>query len=802
MPTTEAYGQVSFLADETGRIVTWNPECGALFGLLTAEAVGQPISRLLADAPPWQELATSGHRHVLLRTAGGNERYGVLLIRPQHGADNTTLYWSVSAIAVLPEDSSETDRVGITPLSEVVDLLPGTFYVISREGRFVLWNHNLERLCEMMPDEIAATHALDLFQPHDKPEAIAKIREVFEEGAEVEMEANYISRSGRETPMLMCGARISCDNRDYLFGMGIDISTRRAKERQLHLYERALQSASNGIVITGCVGNDHPIEYVNPAYERITGYRFNEVRGRDSRFMAAAGFDADERAQIRLALRERRPVNVVFRNMRKNGDLFWNDLSITPVQDEHGGVTHFVGVIVDVTAAKQRTAHLEHEVNHDGLTGLANRNLLWDRLGHAVHLAQRHQAMVAAVLVDLDNFKTINDTFGHAAGDVVLKVVARRLQSAVRDSDTVARMSGDEFVLVLVDQPSLRFTLRMVERLRRALVMPVAYGGNEIPVGASLGVAIYPNDGHTAPELVRAADMAMYRAKSEGGGIHFFSSEMREANLARAALADSMGSALERNELFLLFQPRMCVRNGTVRGFEALLRWRHPEHGVMLPAAFLAEAEESGKIVEIGNWVLDQACAFLRQLRNAGYTGMPVAVNVSHREYSRPGFIAGIAERMERFGLGPGCLEIEIPEADLIRNPALGRDLAEQLREVGAALSVDEFGRGISDLSFLQQLSLRQVKLSKAAMHSVTEPGQGQSLAKTLIDIGHNLDMAVVGEAVETEAQVQFLREHGCDQLQGEWFSEPLSPDAAQRLLDQRRQDGRNKDQVPRRGKS
>ena len=787
MPTTDEPEKLSFLTDDTGRITTWNPACEALFGLPTAQAVGQALDGLLAGGPGWPELAETGSGEVMLHTAGMQEHEAVLTLVAQHNGDGAPRAWVVTVSFPHGLDESESERVGRTPLSHVVDLLPGIFYVINRDGRFVLWNHNLERLSEMMPDEVAATHALDLFDFRDRPQALANIRRVFKEGAEVSMEADYVSRSGRETPMLLGGAPISCNGGTYLFGMGIDISARRNRERQMRLYERALHAASNGIVITGCRDDEHPIEYVNPAFERITGYGSDEVVGRDSRFMAAPGMDPDERAQVRLALKELRPIKVVLRNQRKNGELFWNDLSITPVHDEHGQVTHFVGIINDVTALKQRTAHLEHEVNHDGLTGLANRNLMWDRLAHALHLAQRHQTMVAAVLVDLDNFKTINDTFGHAAGDVVLKVVARRLQSALRDSDTVARMSGDEFVLVLVDQPSLRFTLRMVERVRRALVMPVAFGGNEIPVGASLGVAAFPGDGHTPAELVRAADMAMYRAKNNGGGVHFYSAEMRSASQARAALADSMRDVLARDELFLLFQPRMDAKTGKVRGFEALLRWRHPEHGVMLPAAFLAEAEESGRIVEIGNWVLDQACNFLRQLRDAGYTGLPVAVNVSHREYSRPGFIPGIAARMEQHALPPGSLEIEIPEADLIRSPGIGRDLANQLREVGAVLSVDEFGRGISDISFLQQLSVRQVKLSKAAVHGIAGDGAGSgpSLAKTLIDIGHNLEMSVVGEAVETQAQMEFLRLHGCDQLQGKWFSEPLAADAAQRMLAQ-----------------
>ena len=772
--------QASFLADDAGTIITWNPQCAALFGLAAADALGREAAWLLG-APSWPALREGAAAELAL-PAGRAARVTLAAQLDASGAARSHSVTVIPASAPL----SEAERLGATALKDVVDLLPGTFYILDREGRILMWNHNLERVCEMMPEELATANAFEMLDPRDRGAFADKVRRMLDDNVELEMEVDYVSRSGRETPVLLRGARIDCKGGQYLFGMGMDISKRRAHERQLHLYKRALGAASNGVIIAHNGGPDHPTEYVNPAFERITGYAADEIIGRDPRFMAAPGLDADERNRMRQALHEQRSVHVVLRNLRKNGELFWNDLNITPVHDDNGQVTHFVGILVDVTASKQRADRLEHEVNHDSLTGLANRTLLWDRLDHALHLAQRHQTLVAAVLIDLDNFKIINDTFGHDAGDAVLKVVARRLQATVRDSDTVARLSGDEFVMVLVDQPSLRYTLRMVERVRRALTMPVAFGGNEIPVGASLGVAAFPHDGRTSADLVRAADMAMYRAKNNGGGVHFYSTEMRSASEARAILAGNMKSALDDDELFLLFQPRMDARSGKVRGFEALLRWRHPEHGVMLPAAFLAEAEESGLIVDIGNRVLDRACAFARELRHAGYTALPVAVNVSHREYSRPTFIAGIAERMSRYGLPPGALEIEIPEADLIRNPGLGRDLAAQLRDVGAMLSIDQFGRGISDLNFLQQLSVRQVKLSKAAVHNIADHGRGGSLAKALIDIGRNLDITVVGEAVETEAQVEFLRSHGCDQMQGQWFSEPLSAEAACRMLAQR----------------
>ena len=783
MSTFAPAEQVSFLADQAGSITSWNPACAALFGRAAADVIGQPLAGLLTGGD-WPTLQRAGQSQTALATAAGDVTASLSLVL-HHAADGALLGYSITITPALPA-ASEGERLGATPLSAVVDLLPGTFYIMNREGRILLWNHNLERLCEMMPDEIAAANGITMLDPRDRPGALVQVEAMFNNNTEIALETDYVSRSGRETPMLLRGARIDCNGGQYLVGMGIDISRQRARERQLALYRRALNVARNGVIIARDAGPNRVVEYVNPAFEHITGYSADEVVGRDARFMAAPGLDEDERSRMRVALRERRSVHVVLRNLRKNGEVFWNDLQITPVHDDNGKVTHFIGIINDVTASKQRADEIEPDANHDSLTGLAKRTLLWDRLDHALHLAQRHQSLVATVLVDLAGFKAINHTFGHDAGDAVLKVVARRLQAAVRDCDTVARMAGDEFVMVLVDQPTLRFTLRVVERLRRALIMPVAYGGNDIAVGARIGVAAYPGDGATPADLIRAAELAVHRARQDGGDVHFYSRDMRNASDARVALAGTMRSALANDQWFLLFQPRMEACSGKVRGFEALLRWRHPEHGVMLPASFLAEAEESGQIVAIGSWVLDQACAFARDLRAAGYTGLPVAVNVTHREYSRPDFIAGIARRIQEADLPSGSLEIEIPEADLIRNPGLGRDLAVQLRAAGAMLSIDQFGQGISDLAFLQQLSVRQVKLSRKAVHDIAEHGQGGMLARTLIDIGHNLDITVVGEAVETDAQVDFLRSHGCDQLQGQWLSAPLSAAAARDFLVQR----------------
>jgi diguanylate cyclase (GGDEF)-like protein/PAS domain S-box-containing protein len=780
-----------FLTDETGTIQAWNGGCTAVFGVAAGQVLGRPVTTLFT--PPGRDAWTAGWSaltghpegaevHVELMCAHGRVLESTLTLAPLVDADSRARGCAVAVATGCARGGTEAERVARTPLSAIVDMFPGTFYVLNREGRFVLWNRNLERVTGMTPDELAVTRALDLIELPQRAPLANGIRAVFDDNGELKLEIDFVSRGGRETPVLLNGTKIRCNGGEYLFGTGIDVTEQRAHEQQLRLRERALHAASNGIVITRLDHGQSVIEYVNPAFERITGYPAAEIMGTDPRFMAAPGMDLTERAQLREAIAARTGTKVVLRNLRKNGELFWNDLSITPVQDEHGIVTHFIGVITDVTATMLRTAHLEHEVNHDPLTGLANRNLLWDRLEQALHLAQRHKALVATVLIDLDNFKTINDTFGHEAGDVVLKVVARRLQASVRDSDTVARMSGDEFVLILANQPSLRFTLRMVERLRQSFAIPVAFNNREIAVGASVGVSLYPHDGATAAELVRAADLAMYHGKGSGrNDVHFFSADMKSSTEAKHRIELALRDALDHDELFLLYQPRVAVRNNRVAGFEALLRWRHPDQGVLSPARFLAEAEETGVIVPIGQRVLDQACAFAAQLRSAGYVDVPVTVNVSQREYTQPGFLACLADRLTRHRLPPRSLQVDLRIDALIRSPALGQELADQLRALGVDLSVDGFGAGLCDLGFLQQLAATQVKLAHATVQALDDGGQ--AVAKSLIDIGHNLNMEVVAEAVETRPQLDFLTSHGCDQIQGIWFSEPLAAEAAQRLL-------------------
>jgi len=662
-------------------------------------------------------------------------------------------------------------RVGAVPLMDIMNLLASTFYVLDEAGHFILWNKRLEFATGLSAAQLRTVHMLDLVEPADRPKVAEAFCTVFQQQEQVQLEAR-LRFDGRDLPYLLFGTRLRTSGQDYLCGMGVDLGPRYRQQEALELRERALHAASNGVVITRCDGDNNPIEYVNPAFERITGYNADEVLGLDSRLMAAPGLDDPQRAALHDALMAHRPCSVVFRNRRKDGQVFWNQLSVTPVGDGGGRVTHFIGIIEDITALKERTSQLEHQVTHDALTGVANRTLLRDRLEHAVHSAHRTGGHVAVALLDLNKFKEINDTMGHDAGDQVLKQIALRLREAVRDTDTVARLGGDEFVLVLAEQPSLRFTLRMIERVRQALGEDLHIDGRDLSVGASMGVAVYPQDGDSFSTLLKAADAAMYTGKGAGpGAVHFYSPDMASSSEARQKMESALRDAVNGEDIYLLYQPHVCVSTGKLQGLEALLRWRHPEHGELLPGDFLPDAEENGLIIPLGRRVLEDVCETLGRLAYLGFDEVPISFNSSNREFSQRDYLPHIARRVKHYGLNPERLEIELKESQLMNNPERAQRLAHGVHKLGIGLNIDEFGAGASNIACLGAMQVRRLKMSFGPIRNI---GRSAALAKTMLDIGHNLNFKVVATCVENKTQHDFLAAHGCSSMQGNFISRPL----------------------------
>jgi diguanylate cyclase (GGDEF)-like protein/PAS domain S-box-containing protein len=561
-------------------------------------------------------------------------------------------------------------------------------------------------------------------------------------------------------------------------------AARRQAEESLRLRNRAIEASSNGIMICDAASPETPILYVNPAFERITGYGADEVLGRNPRFLSGADRDQKGLIDVRESVRLGLEVEIVVRNYRRDGSLFWNELSVAPVRDSAGRLTHFVGIVDDITEHKRYEEQLEHQANYDPLTDLANRNLLADRLQQSLVYADRSQRLVAVVLLDLDRFKIVNDSLGHGQGDLLLQQVAERLAECVRAADTVARLGGDEFVIALAEVAEAGDVGLVVKKIQNTLARPFTVAGREIHVTASIGISLYPADGQDGESLIRHADIAMYRAKEEGRNtFRFFSPEMNLRIMETLDLEADLRRALERQEFLLHYQPKIDIVSGRITGCEALVRWQHPEKGMILPGAFIPLAEETGLIVTLGDWVLRTACSQNRQWQREGLPPIFVAVNLSARQFRETDLVETVQRTLRETGLEPHWLSLEVTESLIMKDPAGAADTMRRFRELGVGLCLDDFGTGYSSLNYLRRFPVGCLKIDRSFITDVTTDASAAAVATSVVAIAHSLGLVAVAEGVETQAQLDFLRHCSCDSFQGFYFSKPLPAEAFAALV-------------------
>lgn len=564
-----------------------------------------------------------------------------------------------------------------------------------------------------------------------------------------------------------------------------DTTQRKATERQLKLLKRSVESSTNGVVIVDAQQPDLPMVYVNPAFERITGYPCEAVLGRNCRFLQGEESAPETQAKLRRAIASRRDVHVVIRNYRRDGTPFWNDLYISPVRAESGLVTHFIGVQNDVTTHRDYQAQLRHNAHHDALTGLPNRLLLNQRLMDGCLLAARYHRHIAVLFVDLDDFKPINDTLGHEVGDFLLTEVAKRLAEEQRPWDTVARFGGDEFIVLLPDLAQACDVLHVVERLLTRLAAPYAYRGSELRITASIGIAT--NDGTIKEprQLIQQADLAMYKAKRRGRNTYqWYTDELNRKVTKRVNLRHALQEAIEQEQFALHYQPQVD-QAGRVMGVEALLRWEHPERGHVSPVQFIRLAEDTGQIIPISEWVLKTACCEAAALNDQGHDALTMAINVSPMQFQRAGFLASVEQALHVSGLAPELLELELTEGVLMDSAETTIQSLQALRKMGVHIALDDFGTGFSSLSYLKRLPINKLKVDRSFVRDVVNDTRDAAIVEGVITMAAKLGLEVLAEGVETSAQLHYLRSLRCAHFQGYYFARPMPLVALQDFLAQ-----------------
>jgi diguanylate cyclase (GGDEF)-like protein len=455
------------------------------------------------------------------------------------------------------------------------------------------------------------------------------------------------------------------------------------------------------------------------------------------------------------------------------------------VWDDAGKALFLEGTVEDITESKHYQEQLEHIARHDAVTDLPNRLLLNDRLRQMMLQARRDGGVVAVALVDLDNFKLINDTLGHNIGDRLLKTVGQRMQSCLRETDTVARLGGDEFVLLLSGESRGEAMSQVTQRVLEAISRPWEVDGRELSVTCSIGVSVFPRDGRDVQTLLRNADTAMYKAKDLGrNNFQFYAPEMNAAIAYQLEMQHALRQAVERGDFLLHYQPVVNLASGRIVAIEALVRLRNPDGTLMPPASFIPLAEETGVIVRIGEWVVHQACAFTKSLQDRGLPPVRVGVNLSVRQFARTDLAQSIEQALAETGLAAEFLELELTESMTMREPEQFIATLEQLKELGVVLSIDDFGTGYSSLSYLKRFPVTILKIDQSFVQDLGRDADAAAIVKAIISLGHNLGLDVVAEGVETAAQMAFLLENGCDAMQGFLFSEPLPAEELVRLLE------------------
>jgi diguanylate cyclase (GGDEF)-like protein/PAS domain S-box-containing protein len=638
------------------------------------------------------------------------------------------------------------------------------------------WSDELFHIFERDPATTIGSYDLFLaaVHPDDREMVDRAYRESVAKRTPYEIEHRLLMPDGRVKLVQECGETLFSEDGTPLRSIGTaqDISSLRQMESQMQLLGIAFQHSGEAILISDAQNN---IVTVNPAFTALTGYELADAVGKNPRFLSAGRSSPEDYAAMWLSIREKGYWQGEIWDRRKDGGIYPKWMSVSVIRDDAGEIRYHIAHFTDISVERAAEEKLHHIAHHDSLTGLPNRFSLSGRIAQALALARRDGGRVALLFIDLDRFKLVNDTLGHHVGDELLIEVAKRLQESVRDSDVVARLGGDEFVIMLTGIEHSASVAVVAEKIVLAVGSPYVIEGHDLYTSPSIGIAVFPTDGETGDVLMKNADAAMYHAKNAGrNNFQFFDVKMNQVAVERLSIEHSLRQALARDEFCLYFQPIIDVASGRVVEVEALIRWLHPQQGMIPPIKFIGIAEETGLIQPIGEWVFWSACRMLAEFREAGLVGVKMGINISAMQMRNDNLPILARGAIQALNLNPQDLVFEITESVAMQRPEETVAILDLLHNMGIKLAIDDFGTGYSSLSYLKMFPIDHIKLDRSFVEEIGQDGGSSVICDATIGLAHNLGLKLVAEGVETEAQFDYLRERACDLVQGYLFSRPV----------------------------
>lgn len=644
--------------------------------------------------------------------------------------------------------------------------------LISFKTRHVFANKMAARMLRYTEEELLETHIQDIVHPKER-DKVSERQRLRAAGETVPgyYETLLLSKGGVALPVMLTASRTTWMGQPASMVFFRDITEDKHAESQMRKLSRAIEQAADAVMITDRQGT---IEYVNPAFTAITGYTSEDALGRGPNIKKSGKQGQTFYSQLWDTILSGEIFSDVFINRRKDGGLYYEEQTITPLRDNEGQITHFVSTGRDISERMAIQERLQHMAHHDALTELPNRTLFIDRLKQALARARWHERLVAVMFLDLDRFKQINDSLGHEIGDRLLGEFARRIETNLREGDTVARFGGDEFVILLNDLADAKDIGEVAEKTLAIFDEAFTIAGRELTITASIGISVFPHDGEESQVLMQNADTAMYRAKESGkNNYQFYSREMSQRAIKQLNMENALRHALQLDEFSLHFQPIVNTASGRAIGAEALLRWNHSKHGPVPPAEFIPLLEDTGLIIPVGQWVLRTACE-----QAMAWSGMPsdgyISVNFSGRQFMSKDIIDVIQATLEQTGLPPRRLILEITESFLMHNLDAALLNLTQLAKAGVRIAIDDFGIGYSSLSYLKRLPIGTLKIDRSFIRDLTTDPDDAAIVSATVALAGNLKLDVIAEGVETAEQIDLLRSLGCTKMQGFYFSRPV----------------------------